>query len=104
MIIVENKNVIKDKIVKPTLIRYYALSKNKKCILKTEINKGDMEKDMENNYYLPEEIHNNIEENQIVNIINIHRIKDEYNFIKNKSIIIKIKISKSEKYFKEYFE
>ena len=104
LIIVENKNVIKDKIVKPTLIRYYALSKNKKCILKTEINKGDMEKDMENNYYLPEEIHNNIEENQIVNIINIHRIKDEYNFIKDKSIIIKIKISKSEKYFKEYFE
>ena len=104
LIIIENKNVINNKTIKPTLIRYFAYSKNKKCILKTEINKGEMEKDIENNYYLPEEIHNNIEENQIVNIINIHRIKDEYNFLNQNSIIIKMRIAKTEKYIKDYFE
>ena len=93
-----------DEYVEDTLIRYYVLSKNKKGIIKIEVVKAEMSKDIENNYYLPNIIHDFIEENQVINLINIHRIKKDYNFLKPESIGISIKTSNSEKYFKEYFE
>lgn len=104
IVLLENKEIINKKILKKTLIRYYALSKNKKCILKIDIIKGNMEKDIENNYFLPGEIHNYIEENNIINLIDIYRIKNEFNFLEKSSIIIKMKMAKAEKYLKEYLE
>ena len=103
-IIVENKEVLNEKEIKSTLIRYYVLSKNKKGIIKIEVVKSQMNKDVENNFYLPKQIHDFIEENQVINLINIYRIKNEYNFLKPDSIGINIKTSNSDKYFKEYFE
>ena len=63
-----------------------------------------MKKDVENNFYIPKQIHDFIEENQTINLLNIHRIKYEYSFLKPESIGINIKTSNYEKYLKEYFE
>ena len=102
-VILINKEVLNEKQIKSSLIRYYILSK-KNNILKIEIIKGEMDKDIKNNYDLPEQIVCNVEENQISNIINIHRIKNDFNFLKPENIGLSIKTSNAEKYFKEYME
>ena len=102
-VILENKEVLNEKQIKSTLIRYYALSK-KNNIIKIDINKEEMDKDIENNFYLPNIIYNYVEENKINNIVNIHRIKNDFNFLNEESIGFNIKTSNSEKYFKEYLE
>ena len=101
-IILENKNILKDKLVKSTLIRYYILSKNKKMI-KIQVIKDNMDKDIENNFFIPNIIHDIIEENQISNILNVHRLKNNYNFLKSDSIGIHINTSSAEKYIQNYF-
>ena len=54
-VILINKEVLNEKQIKSSLIRYYILSK-KNNILKIEIIKGEMDKDIKNNYDLPEQI------------------------------------------------
>ena len=104
-IIIVNKDIINEKKLKSTLIRYYLLNKTKKTVFQIKINKSnDIEKDMENNYYLPNQLYDFVDENQIKNIINVYRIKYDYNFLKSESIGINIKISNAEKYFKEFLE
>ena len=102
-VILENKEILNEKEIKSSLVRYFVLCA-KRSIIKININKGEMDKDIENNFYLPNQIYNYIEENQINNIINIHRIKKDFNFLKYESIGLNIKASNSEKYFKEYLE
>ena len=101
--IMERKDIMNEKEVKSTLIRYYFLSKNKK-ILKIDVVRSDMDKDVENNFYLPNIIYDFIEENSISNSVNIHRIQTNYNFLKRDSIGITIKTSNADKYFQENFE
>ena len=104
-IIIVNKDIINEKKLKSTLIRYYLLNKTKKTVFQIKINKSnDIEKDMENNYYLPNQLYDFVEENHVKNIINVYRIKYDYNFLKSESIGINIKISNAEKYFKEFLE
>ena len=102
-VILENKEILNEKQIKSSLIRYFLLSK-KNYIIKIDINKEEIDKDIENNFYLPKQIYNYVEENQINNIININRIKNNFNFLKPESIGLNIKTSNSEKYFKEYLE
>ena len=103
-IILENKVLKNEKELKSALIRYYLLSKNKRNIIKLGILKGQMDKDIENNYYLPDEIYDFIEEKQLKNILYIHRIKNKFNFLKPESIGINLDLSIAEKYFKEILE
>jgi len=103
MIVIENKDVINKKIIKSSLIRYYLISKNKN-VFKIEINKKESNKDILNNFYLPDNIHNFVEENGFCNLLNIHRIKNEFRFLGQSSIGISIKTVNAEKYFKDNFE
>ena len=103
MIVIENKDVINKKIIKSSLIRYYLISKNKN-VFKIEINKKDSNKDILNNFYLPDNIHDFVEEKGCCNLLNIHRIKNELNFLTQSSIGISIKTVNAEKYFKDNFE
>ena len=103
MIVIENKDVINSKIIKSSIIRYYLISKNKN-VFKIEINKKESNKDILNNFYLPDNIHNFVEENGFCNLFNIHRIKNEFRFLIQSSIGISIKTSNAERYFKDNFE
>ena len=103
-VILEKKEIMNEKEIKNTLIRYYVFSRNIKKIIKIEINENEIDKDIENNYYLPTQILDLIEENQIKNILNIHRIKNIFNFLEPTSISINFKLSNAEKYLKEYLE
>ena len=103
-VILLNKDILKEKLVKSTLIRYYLLS-NKKTVGIIEINKGEnIDKDVENNYCLPGKIHDYAEENNCKNIFNIYRIKKEFNFLKNENDRFIFKAKNYEKYFKEFLE
>ena len=104
IIVLENKDIVNKKEIKCTLIRYYILSK-KKNILKIGIIKNEgITKDIENNYCLPEQIYYLADENKICNLFNIHRIKNDFNFLESSSIGINLKVLKAEKYFKENLE
>ena len=104
-IILENRDIINEKMLKSTLVRYYLLNKSKKTVVKTKIIKGaEIDKDIESNYYLPNQLYNFIEENEIQNIINVYRIKREYNFLKSESIGINIKLLNADRFFKEFLE
>jgi len=103
MIMIENKDVLNKKITKSSLIRYYLISKYKSDF-KIDIIKKETNKDILNNFYLPDKIHNFVGENGFCNLFNIHRIKNEFNFLSHSSIGINIKTANAENYFKEYFE
>jgi hypothetical protein len=103
MIVIENKDVLDKKIIKSSIIRYYIISKNKN-VFKIEINKKESNRDILNNFYLPDIIHNFVEENGFCNLLNIHRIKNEFKFLTPSSIGISIKTANAEKYFKDNFE
>jgi len=103
MIVIENKDVLNNKIIKSSIIRYYIISKNKN-VFKIEINKKESNKDILNNFYLPDNIHNFVDENGSCNLFNIHRIKNEFRFLSQSSIGISIKTVNAEKYFKDNFE
>ena len=103
MIVIENKDVINKKIIKSSLIRYYIISKNKK-VFKIEINKKETNRDILNNFYLPDIIYNFVEESGFCNLLNIHRIKNEFKFLTSNSIGISIKTVNAKKYFKDNFE
>ena len=103
MIVIENKDVLDKKIIKSSIIRYYIISKNKN-VFKIEINKKESNRDILNNFYLPDIIHNFVEGNGFCNLLNIHRIKNEFKFLTPSSIEINIKTANAEKYFKDNFE
>ena len=103
MIVIENKDVLNKKIVKSSLLRYYIISKNRN-VFKIEINKKESNKDILNNVYLPDSIHNFVEGNGFCNLFNIHRIKNEFRFLTTSSIGISIKTVNAERYFKDNFE
>ncbi len=48
----------------------------------------NIDKDIKNNSCLPKEIYDTLEINDFKNIINIHRIRTEFNFLKDESIYI----------------
>ena len=103
MILKENNGVINSKIIKSSIIRYYLISKNKN-VFKIDINKKESNKDILNNFYLPDFILNFVEENGCCNLFNIHRIKNEFRFLAQSSIGINIKTGNAEKYLKDNFE
>ena len=103
MIVIENKDVLNKKIIKSSLVRYYLISKNKN-VFKIEINKKESNKDILNNFYLPDNIHNLVEENGFCNLFNVYRIKNEFRFLAQSSIGINIKTANAEKYIKDNFE
>ena len=52
-IIIENKEILENKIIKSCLIRYYILSQSKDSVFKINIRMNEMAKDIENNFYIP---------------------------------------------------
>jgi hypothetical protein len=94
----------KKKKIKKILIRYYLLSNNKKVIKITPVEEKEMNKEKKNNYYLPKQINICTNESQVVNIINIHRIKNKYNFLNQEDLQLKLKTSKNEEKNQELLE
>ena len=104
MVILANKELLNAKKIKSTLIRYYILS-NKKTLIKIELKEGEnIDKDIQNNYCLPRQIHDFSGENEFKNIFNIYRIKKEFNFMKDESVRFNFKTKNAEKYFKDFLE
>ena len=101
-IIIENKEILENKVIKSCLIRYYILSQNKDSVFKINIRMNEMQKDIENNFYIPNIIYDNVEKNNSNNIINIHRIKNNLRFLENNSIGTIFSNINYEKYFNEY--
>ena len=105
-VILVNNDILKEKSVKCTIIRYYILSK-KKTIIKMEKTDGNSEdKDIDNNFCLPRKIHDYVEENNCKNILNIYRIKKEFNFLNSEkeNEHFNFKTTNAERYFKEFLE
>ena len=92
MIIIENKDVINTKIIKCSLIRYYMIRKN------NEVFKANFDfkiiksrsKDILNSFYLPDDITISEKGNRFYNFLNIHRIKDEFNFANENDDLIHV--------------
>ena len=101
-IIIENKEILKNKIIKSCLIRYYILSHNKESAVKISIKRSEMPKDIENNYYTPDIIYDYVESQKSNNIINIHRIKNKFRFLEKNSIGTTFSNLNYEKYFNDY--
>jgi len=101
-IIIENKEILENKIIKSCLIRYYILSQSKDSVFKINIRMNEMAKDIENNFYIPNIIYDYVEKNNSNNIINIHRIKNKLRFLENNSIGTIFSNINYEKYFNEY--
>ena len=102
-IIIQNKEIADKNLLKNTVDKYYAFSLNKKTVIKAQITLMQMEPEEKVNCYLPEFIHNSIEENQAINLFNIHMIKKEFKFFETNDINVSIKLSSTEKYLKEMF-
>ena len=102
-IILDNKEVRENKVIKSTMIRDYIFSEAKTCI-KIDFNQNELNKDIQNNFYLPELIRDLIEEKQIKNIFNIYRIKNDLKFLKINDLQFNMKTINSAKYIKDYLE
>ena len=100
-VIIENSDILNKYEVKNTFNRYYIYGKDKKKIANTNISTVEIGLDEINNCYLPENICNLIEENQIINFLNVHRIKSEFRFFENNDIQLHLKLQSYEKYFKD---
>ena len=103
-IIIENKEISDNKVLKNCLIRYYALTKIKSIVIRIDLIKNELAKDIENNFYIPYNIYDCVEKQDCNNIINTHRLNYEYRFLKSDSIGTSIKIINYENYFKEYIK
>jgi hypothetical protein len=103
-IIIENKEILENKIIKSCLIRYYILSQSKDSVFKINIRMNEMPKDIENNFYIPNTIYDYVEKNKSNNIINIHRIKNKLRFLENNSIGTIFSNINYEKYFNDYIK
>ena len=103
-VIIENKDIINKYEIKNTLNKFYALSNDNKNVIKSQITYGEMFIDEINNFYLPEYIYNSVEENQAINLFNVHSLKNEYKFFESNDIGISIKCAKYDKYYKDIFK
>jgi len=101
-IIIENKEILKNKIIKSCLIRYYILSHNDDNAFKIKIRMSEIPKDIENNFYIPNTIYDYVEKNKSNNIINIHRIKNKFRFLEKNSIGTTFSTINFENYFNDY--
>ena len=63
-----------------------------------------MNKEKKNNYYLPKQINICTNESQVVNIINIHRIKNKYKFLDQENLTLKLKTSANAEKYQELLE
>ena len=102
-IIFDNKEVRENKVIKSTIIRDYIFSEAKIGI-KIDLNQNELNKDIQNNYYLPEVIRDLIEEKEIRNIFNIYRIKKDLKFLNIDDLKYNMKTIKGTKYIKDYLE
>ena len=92
IVVIKNEDILNKCEIKNTYITYYILSKDKNNnIMRTKITIDNMELDEINNCYLPELIFNSINENQVTNIFDVHRLKNEFKFFENNDIGLKIK-------------
>lgn len=89
-IVIKNKEILNKYEVKNTFNRYYVLSKNKRTKIKAKISYEKTTSDEIKNFYLPEYIFNAIEENPIINLFNVHVLKNEFKFCESKDIEIDI--------------
>ena len=103
-IIIENKEILKNQVTKNCLISYFILCKSKNTVIKTNIVRADLEKDIENNFYLPDTIYNSIEKGKYCIMFNIHRLRHEFNFLNINCIGTEIKTLNYDKYFDEYIK
>ena len=98
IVVIKNEDILNKCEIKNTYITYYILSKDKNNnIMRTKITIDNMELDEINNCYLPELIFNSINENQVTNIFDVHRLKNEFKFFENNDIGIKIKFGSFKK-------
>ena len=98
---INNKDISEKKVLKNCLIRYFVLAK-KNYIFRLNTIRSEMDKDVENSYYLPDILYDSVEKNEFKNVINIHRLRNEFRFLENNSIGININIVNYDKYFNEY--
>ena len=103
-IVIENKEVSEQKVLKNCLIRYYILTKNKSTVIKIELIKNDLTKDIENNFYIPDILFDSIEKKECNDIINTHRLNHDFKFLQSNSIGTQIKTINYENYYKEYIK
>ena len=88
---------------KKSIIRYFVLSKKKNSVLKMSYKLYDAQKDIEKNFYLPNMIFDCVEKEKDKNIINIHRIKHNFNFLEKDQIGISLSNLNYDKYINENF-
>ena len=92
IVVIKNEDILNKCEIKNTFITYYILNKDKNNnIMRTKITIDNMELDEISNCYLPELIFNSINENQVTNIFDVHRLKSEFKFFENNDIGLKIK-------------
>ena len=98
-IILENGDVSK-KSLKNTIVRYYVYSQSQNLLVKLECKKEYFKEENNFNFYLPEIMRDLIstEDNEIKNIINIYRIKNDLDFLKPDSLLNYLKCVKADKY------
>ena len=101
-IVIQNY-LIDDDQTKKTIIRYFVLSKKKNNVFKISGKTIDIPKDIEKNYYLPNLIFDCAEKEKDKNVMNIHRIKHNFNFLEDKYFGISLSNINYDKYFNEYF-
>ena len=93
---------LNEEIAKKSIIRYFILCKKRNTVLKLTYNTFDIQKDSEKCFYLPKMIMDSIEKEKDKNIINIHRIKHNFSFLRKKNLGICLQCINYEKYFKEH--
>ena len=97
-----NKEIIGKKIIKSNIIRYFILCKKKNTIVKMKTIREETSKDVENNFYVPDDIINSIKKSEYSNVVNIYRLREELGFIDRNIISFAFKSSNYDNYFKEY--
>ena len=95
-------NSLNEGTTKNSIIRYFILCKQKNTVLKLTYNTFNIQKDSEKCFYLPKMIMDSIEKEKDINIINIHRIKHNFNFLSNENFGIALHNINYENYFKKY--
>ena len=103
IVIQNNELLAEDDKAKKTIVRYFALSKKKNNVFKINGKKYEIPKDVENNFYVPNLVYDCVEKEKDRNIINIHRIKHNFNFLEDNYFGIALSNINYEKYFNEYF-
>ena len=99
-----NKEIISEKIIQSNLIRYFILCKKKNTIMKMKTFREDTTKDIENNFYVPDEVFNFIKKSDYCDAANIYRIRREFNFLDRNTISFSFNTLKYDNYYNEYLK